>query len=440
MAQHRAFARFVVGSVVPFGAALLALAAAGPSAPERVSIADGGGEPDGACYESSVTGNGRFVAYYSYATNLFPDAGNGVADIVVRDRKEGVNLLASHTPAGAEGSGTSAQPAISNNGRFVVFYSGATDLVDSDGNGNSDIFLSDMKTGDVVRVSEPPGGGDSDDDSYVYGASISQNGRYVVYYSHATNLVADDTNGHWDIFLYDRVRGTTTLVSRNPDGDPSNGDSNDPSLSPNGRFIAYYSGATDLVAGDTTGNDNIFVYDTKTGAVSRASPGMEGAEADDGSYDPVVTNNGRWVAFYSYATNLVAGDTNGFYDTFLYDRKSGTMRLLSVAPDGTEADGQSYEPAISANGKVLVFYSYSSNLVANDGNGTEGDILLVDLKTGDLTLLSADADGAGGDGYSFLFGPSLSSNGKYVVFASESTNLVAGDTNAEYDEFLVRLK
>jgi Tol biopolymer transport system component len=322
----------------------------------------------------------------------------------------------------------------------VAFYSTSSDLVDSDGNANPDVFLADTRSGDVTRISETPGGGTPNGQSYAHGVSISKSGRHAVFYSQASDLAEDDANGKWDVFLHDRVRGTTALVSRNPAGAPANGDSMHPSLSPNGRFVAYHSAATDLVEGETGTNSEVYVFDTRSGTTTKASPGLSGADAAGGSLDPVVSDNGRWVAFFSYAGNLVPDDTNGRSDVFLFDRKTGALRLLSVREDGTRGDGYSYTPAMSANGKSLVFFTEASNLVAGDANGSATDVVHVDVKTGALTLLSADAAGAGGDGSSYVYPAGLSSGGRRVVFFSAATNLVAADANGRYDVFVARLK
>jgi Tol biopolymer transport system component len=146
------------------------------------------------------------------------------------------------------------------------------------------------------------------------------------------------------------------------------------------------------------------------------------------------------VAFYSNADNLAAEDAGAPYDVFLYDRKMEAMRRVSAASDGTGGNGDSVGPAMSANGKVLVFYSYASNLVDDDLNGDSADVFRVDLMSGAVTLLSRNADGTAGDGDSYFYAPSLSSNGRYLAFTSAATNLVAGDTNGRYDEFLIRVK
>ncbi len=369
---------------------------------------------------------------------MLPQASSG-GQVFVRDRKTGTNLLASRTPAGAPGESESGEASLSANGRYVAFQSASSDLVAEDGNGRYDVFVTDMKTGEVTRISVTSGGSNADDHSYLYGSAVSKNGRYVAFYSTATNLVADDGNGNTDVFLRDRARGTTTLISRTDAGAPSNGSSNDPSISANGRFVTYYSDATDLAGGTALGHNNVYVYDTKTGTTALASPGLDGAEATGDSFDPVVSDNGRLVAFYSSASNLVNGDTNGQYDTFLYDRKTGTMRRVSVDSMGIEGSDDSFEPAMSANGKVLVFYSGAPNLTPEDTNGAVKDAFLVNLKTGELTLLTRNAAGTAGNGDSYVLAPCLSSNGRWLAIGTGATNLAAGDSNGTGDIYLVRL-
>jgi len=315
----------------------------------------------------------------------------------------------------------------------------AADLVAGDGNLHTDVFLADMKSGDLVRVSEAAGGGDPNDSSSLFGSAISKNGRYVVYYSYATNIVAGDGNEASDVFLYDAVQGTTTLVSRNAAGTPSNGDSIYPSISANGRFVAYSSTASDLVAGGIGGNYDVYVYDTRTGTTSKASPGIDSAKAGGGCFRAAVSNSGRWVAFDSLAANLVPGDTNGAVDVFLFDRKTAAMRRVSVPAGGGEGNAASFGQVMSSSGKVLVFISSASDLVLDDANATD-DLFRVDLRTGALTMLSKNELGTQGNGASDFFGPGLSSNGKYLAFTSDATNFVAGDANGASDVFLLRLK
>ena len=444
MRSLKSLLRAVAGSVVPFAGVVLAFAAAGPTSPERVSIGDGSAVPDGPAYEGTVTGNGRYAAFYSSATNLLPDSGNSTEDVFVRDRKKGTTALASpNIVDGGEGNGASQYPVLSDNGRFVLFFSDATDLVEGDDQENVDIFLTDMKTGQVTRLSEDDGGFDGDASSALWGAALSKNGRYAVYYSVAGNLAPGgiDDNGFEDIFLYDRVKGTTTLISTNLAGNPANGHSAEASISPNGRFVAYYTRASDIAATDPTGPVyDICVYDTKKKTNTILPLGTALDPADGDAYGPVVSDNGRYVAFYSSAENLVgAEDTNGRWDVFLSDRKTGETKRLSVANDGTEADNYSYYPAMSASGKVVLFLSPASNLDTADGNGGDNDVFRFLVKKGILTLVSKAADGTGGDSESITWGACLSSNGKYVAFTSGATNFDSEGVVDADDTFVLKL-
>src|SRR5258706_6581132 len=372
-------------AAVPFGLAVLALAAPVPTGPEKISVGYADAQPDGGSSQGAVTGNGRFVAFDSSASNLLTLATAGT-QVYVRDRKSGTNLLVSHTAAGPGGKGDSHYPAISGSGQFVVFGSDATDLAPVDGNAVTDVFLADMKAGTVTRISEAAGGGDSDGQSYCFGAAISKNGRYAVYTSKATNLVGDDTNGSFDVFLYDGLLGTTALVSRNTAGAPSNGASVNPSISSNGRYVTYFSSATDLVAGDSTAQDDIVVFDTKKGTTTKASPGLAAAEGDGNCFEPVVSNNGRWVAFNSYAGNLVTGDTNGKSDAFLYDRKKGVMRRVSVPPPRGQGKDDTFFPRTSPHGQKHLLRLPAPHPAAGDNNRKTRGPFRVDLKRRATTL------------------------------------------------------
>lgn len=417
----------------------LAAAAAGPTAPELLSRAPGNQGADARSSEGAVTPSGRFVAFESRATNLL-DGGadtNGAPDIFVRDRRRGVTTRVSVSSGGVEGNGFSQVPAISANGRFVLFESFADNLVPDDGNAARDVFVHDRRTGETRRVSEAADGAGGDGHSRPYGASLSASGRYAVFHSGSTNLVPGDANGVNDAFLKDLRTGAVTIVSRAPDGGPADGHSSDPSLSPNGRYVAYDSRATNLVPGDANDASDVLVFDRKTGVARRASVASDGTEGDGASYDPVVSNDGAVVAFYSYATNLVEGDTNASSDVFVHDFRSGETRRVSVDADGNQVTGDSYYAALSQDGKTLVFYTEADGLVPEDANGT-ADVYAVDLVDGSIRLLSTNAQGEAGNGFSFLYAASLSINGRWCVFASAATNLVPQDPNgATDDEFLV---
>jgi hypothetical protein len=275
------------------------------------------------------------------------------------------------------GDGDSYDPAISADGRFVAFHSDAENLVSGDTNGQRDVFVRDRLAGTTVRVSVDSAGnqatGDDSSDS-----AISADGRVVAFYSGAANLVADDTNGQDDIFVHDRQTGATTRVSVDSAGGEANGTgSYAVSLSADGRFVSFYSYATNLVANDTNGYVDVFVHDRQTGTTQRVSVGSAGGEANDGSYNPALSWDGRFVAFYSSASNLIAGDANAKRDVFVHDRQAGTTQRVSVDGAGGEANDGSYNPTISGACRFVAFESVASDLVPDDNN-SKRDIIVRD--------------------------------------------------------------
>jgi Tol biopolymer transport system component len=273
--------------------------------------------------------------------------------------------------AGAQGNGASGQfgDALSADGRFVAFRSSATNLVAGDTNGFQDVFLRDRLLGTTERVSVATGGAQGNGNSLE--PALSADGRYAAFRSGATNLVAGDTNGVDDIFVRDRQIGTTVRASVATGGAQGNGNSLEPSLSADGRFVAFWSVASNLVAGDTNGLDDIFVRDRQSATSERVSVATGGAQGNAASYDPsAISADGRFVAFYSFASNLVAGDTNGFADIFVRDRQNGATARVSVATDGTQGNNASHIPSLSADGRSVAFDSFATNLVAGDTNGT----------------------------------------------------------------------
>jgi hypothetical protein len=200
--------------------------------------------------------------------------------------------------------------------------------------------------------------------------TISANGRYVTYWSEASNLVPDDTNDTDDIFVYDRKTNTTERINVASDGTEANNRSFSPEISANGRYVTYSSFASNLVPDDTNGTEDVFVYDRKTNTTERINVASDGTEANSGqSLEPAISANGRYVTYGSSASNLVPDDTNGIIDIFVYDRKTNTTERISVDSDGTEANGFSREPAISPNGRYVTYGSLASNLVPDDTNG-----------------------------------------------------------------------
>ncbi len=421
--------------------AVLATAkAAGPAGPELVSATPAGSPGNGGSSDGAVTPSGRFVAFGSLATDLVPGDTNGFADAFVRDRRAGTTTRVSVDSGGNEGDGGSFYAVISANGRFVAFASRATDLVPGDTNGVLDAFVRDLRTGETTRISTAEDGTERDGESYAYGTWMSANGRFVVFHSAATNLVPGDTNGTYDVFLRDLKRGTITRVSVDSDGNQADNGSVEPSISANGRFVVFQSYATNLAPGDTNGFSDVFLHDLRTGATRRVSVDADGIEGNADCREPFVTSNGRFVAFYSGATNLVPGDANGAqYDTFVHDLRTDEIRRVSADSAGQAGNGASYEPGLPSNGKFVVYSSDATNLVPGDANLRE-DVFLHDLRTGETRRLSVDSQGGEGNNTSYVYAQALSPNGRFLALTSQSSNFAPGDGNGVYDVFLLDLR
>ena len=404
---------------------------AAPGNTTRVSVASDGTQANGGSFTPSISADGRYVAFASIAVNLVSGDTNGVQDIFVHDRQTGQTTRVSVASGGAQANGPSFDPSISADGRYVAFASLATNLVSGDTNNEQDIFVHDRQTGQTTRVSVATGGGQANGNSS--NPSISADGRYIAFDSNASNLVSGDTNNTGDIFVHDRQTGTTTRVSIGPGGTQANRGSLAPSISADGRYVAFHSDATNLVSGVTNGTTHIFVHDRQTGATTRVSVASDGTEGNSVSIKPSISADGRYVAFQSIATNLVSGDTNRNQDIFVHDRQTGQTTRVSVASDGTEGNSGSNDPSISANGRYVAFQSQANNLVSGD-TGFITDIFIHDRQTGVTTRVSIAFDGTEANNVSSA--PSISADGRYIAFESNASNLVNGDTNGNQDIFV----
>jgi Tol biopolymer transport system component len=266
-------------------------------------------------------------------------------------------------------------------------------------------------------------------------AVISADGRLVDFDSSATNLVAGDTNNVGDIFVHDRQTGVTERVSVASDGTEGNANSLTHALSADGRYVAFGSNASNLVAGDTNNTLDVFVRDRQTGATERVSVASNGAEANGISAFPALSADGRLVAFYSFASNLVPGDTNNTVDIFVRDRQAGTTTRVSVASNGIQGNNFSFSPALSADGRYVAFGSFASNLVPGDTNGS-ADVFVHDRQTGLTERVSVGVGGIQGNQGSLIQRSAISADGRLVAFASMASNLVPGDTNDAWDVFV----
>lgn len=407
-------------------------------ATQSVSVNSSGalGNADSGRSLPGISANGRYVAFQSSSSNLVADDANGVDDVFVHDRRTGITDRISVDSHGNEGNRQSRFPAISHDGRYVVFVSGASNLVRGDTNSLDDVFVRDRWTGTTARLSVDSGGNQAN--GYSTLPAISGNGRYIAFYSTASNLVPGDTNHAGDIFVHDRQSGLTERVSVDNEGNQANGDSYFYiALSQDGRYVAFGSKASNLVPGDTNGTWDAFVRDRRTGTTERVSVSSAGEQGN--SYTvaaPAISANGRYIAFASLSSNLVAYDTQWTWDVFVRDRWSGTTERVSVSGGGQEGNGSSGLPGISADGRYITFASYASNLVPADSNGSS-DVFVFDRLARTTTRVSLDSVGTQGNAWSGA--PAISANARYAVFGSDSTNLTVADTNGVSDVFVRHL-
>jgi Tol biopolymer transport system component len=403
----------------------------------RVSVSSSGHQSNGDSdfwVSPAISADGKTVAFYSQATNLVPADLNNVQDIFVRDRVSGTTERVSVDSSGTEANGDSLYPSISADGQVVAFASLASNLVSGDTNATVDIFVHDRSTGVTERVSVDSTGAQGN--GYCYYPTISADGRVVAFGSDASNLVAGDTNARTDVFVHDRTTGATERVSVDSSGGEGNyGSGTFPkvALSPDGQLVAFDSAADNLVAGDVNLTGDIFVHDRATGLTELISVDSAGVQGNDLSYDTSLSADGRFVAFRSQASNLVSGDTNSASDIFVRDRTAGTTERISVSTTGQEANLFCESVSISGDGSLVTFFSGASNLVPGDTGGFE-DAFVHDRSRATTERISVNSNG--GQGNSGSGYPALSADGLVVVFDSYATNLVTGDTNGKRDVFV----
>jgi archaellum component FlaF (FlaF/FlaG flagellin family) len=379
---------------------------------------------------ASISADGRFVVFESNASNLVPEDTNDDVDIFVRDMLTNTTTRVSVDSEGNQGNSSSWRSSISGDRRFVVFSSSSSNLVPGDTNDSYDIFVRDTLTNTTTRVSVDSQGNQADNQTY-YGSihpSISADGRFVAFESDASNLVPGDTNSHYDIFVRDTLTNITTRVSIDSEGNQGESPSSHSSISANGRFVAFDS-------------YDIFVRDTFTNTTTRVSVDSEGNQANGASFTPSISASGRFVAFDSTASNLVPGDTNNKRDVFVRDTLTNTTTRVSVDSAGNQQNGSSSGelvngPSISSDGRFVAFDSDASNLVPGDTN-SHHNIFVRDTLTNTTIRVSVGSEGNQANESSF--GGSISADGRIVVFNSVASNLVPGDTNDSWDVFIAEI-
>jgi len=382
----------------------------------------------------SISADGRYIAFESKASNLVLNDTNNIPDIFVHDRVTARTELVSVASNGTQANSISSNPIISADGRYVAFASLASNLVTADTNGRSDIFVHDRITGETRRVSVNSEGVEGDNDSS-YRPAIAQTneGVLVAFQSSAGNLISDDTNNVTDIFIHNLTSRITERASITWNGRQANSTSIEPAMSADGRYVAFASFSSNIVPSDRNGDYDIFVHDRFEATVIRASVSSSGEEGNDSSRHPAISFYGQEVTFQSVATNLVANDLNGKQDLFLHRLQSSETKLVSLSSTGQQGNQDVIQRApISAIGYSTVFETKSA-LVFDDRNGFF-DIFVRDIVNNQTSRVSLSSSGNEVNASSNE--PDLSANGRYISFASESSLLIPGDNNRRSDVFL----
>jgi Tol biopolymer transport system component len=424
---------FVATIVVATAFAAAPAAVASQAATVRVSIGVGGADTSANSNWPSVSANGRFVAFSSWANNLVPNDGNDQSDIFVRDLVTGATRLVSVASDGTQANGTSFTPSISADGDVIAFESTASNLVSNDTEGHGDIFVHVMSTGRTTRVSQRPTGVGANEDSVE--PSISANGKVVAFSSLASNLVSVPVNATGlccDIFVHNLTTGQNKLGDPMLNGEGAS-DSFLPVLSANGRYLAFGSWGCGIAKDvECLDESNVYELDMHTGAMQLVSRAYSGKVGFGCGANPAISADGSVVAFISDGGNLVPHDTNGAYDVFVRDMTAGVTQRASVTSKEQQTNGGLGRVSLSADGTLVTFQSDAWNIVPNDDNLVQ-DIFLRDLRRGRTVRVSVSSSGTQANAYSS--NAMISADGSTVVFESDASNLVRPDHNFTTDIF-----
>jgi len=370
-----------------------------------LSAAEGGGDSDGSSYRPIISADGNFVVYESDATNLSSYDTNSFTDIYLYDLQSNTNTLISKDPYGPVGNGNSFNPWISGDGSYIVFQSVASNLSPSDSNNAMDIFLYDRVADDLSRISIALGGMESDGESVI--PAISDDGNYIVFRSSTTNLVMGDTNGVDDIFLYNRIPRTIERISKGTAGQEANDMSDAPSISSDGRFITFTSWADNLVESDTNFSNDVFVYDRLNGSTSRVNLDSANNQSAASGWHPSISADGRYISWETSGA-MVPEDLNGSYDVYRRDYWAGpTPPAVDSDNDGYTVSGGDCDdsnPAVNP-GAVEVCNGIDDNCVGGIDEGVtttfyldgDSDNYGLDASTTQACSLPAGYAAVGGD-------------------------------------------
>lgn len=379
-----------------------------------------------------ISGDGRFVVFLSSAQNLTTNASSGMVNVFLRDRQLGTTTLASVSTNGTAANGPCSSPGISSNGQFVVFQSRASNLVPGVTNGGDNVFVRDLIAEQTILASantSSVGGNYSS-----LNPQMTPDGRFVVFESLADDLIANDTNKLSDIFVRDLASNNTVLASINSTGNGTgSGYSINASITPDGRFVVFESTARSLVTNDLNNTSDIFLRDVPTGTTTLISVNTADNAAGS-SQRAVISDDGRYVAFESAANNLVAGDTDALNDIFLRDLQSGTTTLISPLADFNASTNAPSRPVVSRDGRFGAFQTGVPAFSSSFAISTTSHIYVWDAQAGTNILVSVSLDGMGG-GRGVSYGPVISADNRYITFLSNATNLAANATNGQFQVY-----
>jgi Tol biopolymer transport system component len=374
---------------------------------------------------SAVSENGDTLVFSAYANNLVPVDANNTSDIFVYNKITKQISLISTNVAGFAANGASTAPSVSADGRYIAYITEATDLVVEDGQlcpsgACTNIILHDLylHTNKLVNRNTL---GLRIDASSLETPAISGDGRSVVFQSRSS-ISLGDQNDTYDILWRDTVANVTRLVSVDDFGHTGAQKSSDFSINDDGRFVAFRT-ASKLIPGDVDNTEDVFLRDIQMGTTSLVSAMYNGSpQPNKPTAQPSISKDGRYVAFTGWSDQIVPGDTNSATDVFLRDMQLGTTKRISINSKGQQGNFDSQHPDISSDGKYIVFSSFANNLIRFDPN-LQQDVFIHYRDFGVTRLVSrashAGAPAMGGESQE----PQISGDGKTITFVSRATNL-----------------
>jgi Tol biopolymer transport system component len=433
-------------ALLPLGTATIATAGADPEVVTVTDVARYSTDADGKQAKDFsknpvFSPDGAKIVFESQAANLVKGDTNLRWDIFVKTLASGAIVRVSTTSSGKQANDDNGQPVFSPDGKSVAFRSFASNLA---GGFNSQwhIYVKNLNTGAVTRVSTTSGGAAAN--GFSYNPTFSPDGKFIAFESDATNLVSGDNGQYRDIFVKNLTTGAVIRVSQ-AGTKGGNGDSANPVFSPDSSKVAFDSFASNLVSKDSNGYKDVFVATLAGGAITRVSTDADGKQAKADSGNPAFSPDGSKVAFWSNWPQVKAGDSNVAADIFVKTLSSGAVIRLSNNDNDKVGNSVSFNPAFSPDGKSIAFISLSSNLVKGDRNNKE-DIFVKSLSSSEIARVSITFKGKEANGRSWTedttgksYAPAFSPNSARIVFPSDATNLVKGDTNGFGDVFVVTM-